>query len=265
LAELFKADRQAFNDKWGDIGLFVKNGMITDEKFYDKAKDFVLLTDTEKANFTLEEYKEKVTPLQTDKDGNLVYIYTNDPKKQDAFIQSANKKGYDVLLMDSPIDNHFISNIEHKLEKTQLKRVDADVADKLIKKDDAPETVLTEEQITKVKGIFDKAINKPAYKVELESLNPEELPVTVTMDEFMRRMKEMAAMGGGMGFYGSIPDNYKVVVNANHKLITRILQDENEQEQAQLARQAFDLALLSQGLLTGADLTEFVNRSVNLI
>src|ERR1700743_3351639 len=265
LAELFKADRKGFEEKWGDIGLFVKNGMITDEKFYDKAKDFVLLTNTEKTNFTLEEYKEKVTPTQTDKDGNLVYIYTNDPKKQDAFIQSANKKGYDVLLMDSPIDNHFISHIEHKLEKISLKRVDADVADKLINKDEAPESVLTEEQITKVKSIFDKAINKPAYKVELESLNPDELPVTVTMDEFMRRMKDMAAMGGGMGFYGNMPDNYKVVVNANHKLVTRILQDENESEQAQLARQAFDLALLSQGLLTGADLTEFVNRSVNLI
>ncbi|MGN6180415.1 MAG: molecular chaperone HtpG, partial [Mucilaginibacter sp.] len=265
LAELFKADREAFNQKWSDIGLFVKYGMITDEKFYDKAKDFVLLTNTEKANFTLEEYKEKVAPTQTDKDGQLVYLYTNDPKKQDSFIQSANKKGYDVLVMDSPLDNHFISHIEHKLEKTSLKRVDADVADKLIKKDDAPESVLTEEQITKVKEIFDKAINKPGYKVELESLNPDELPVTVTMDEFMRRMKDMATMGGGMGWYGSMPDNYKVIVNGNHKLVSRILQDDNADNQSQLAKQAFDLALLSQGLLTGADLTEFVNRSVNLI
>ena len=239
--------------------------MLSEDKFYDKAKDFVLLTNTAKQNFTLEEYKEKVAPLQTDKDGRLVYIYTNDPKKQDAFIQSANKKGYDVLLMDSPIDTHFISHLEQKLEKTSLKRVDADVADKLINKDEAPESVLTEEQITKVKSIFDKAINKPAYKVELESLNPDELPVTVTMDEFMRRMKDMAAMGGGMSFYGSMPDNYKVVINGNHKLIARILNDENEAEQSQLAKQAFDLALLSQGLLTGAELTEFVNRSVNLI
>jgi len=265
LAELFKNDRPGYEEKWNDIGVFVKYGMISEDKFYDKAKDFVLLTNTEKKNFTLEEYKDKVEPVQTDKDGRLVYIYTNDPKKQDAFIQSANKKGYDVLLMDSPIDNHFISHLEHKLEKTSLKRVDADVADKLINKDEAPESVLTEEQITKVKEIFDKAINKPAYKVELESLNPDELPVTVTMDEFMRRMKDMAAMGGGMGFYGNMPDNYKVVVNGNHKLISRILNDENEAEQSQLAKQAFDLALLSQGLLTGAELTEFVNRSVNLI
>jgi molecular chaperone HtpG len=265
LAELFKNDRPGFEEKWSDIGVFVKYGMISEDKFYDKAKDFVLLTNTTKQNFTLEEYKEKVEPVQTDKDGRLVYIYTNDPSKQDAFIQSANKKGYDVLLMDSPIDTHFISQLEQKLEKTSLKRVDADVADKLIAKGENPESVLTEEQITKVKAIFDKAINKPAYKVELESLNPDELPVTVTMDEFMRRMKDMAVMGGGMSFYGSMPDNYKVVVNGNHKLISRILQDDNEDAQSTLAKQAFDLALLSQGLLKGAELTEFVNRSVNLI
>jgi molecular chaperone HtpG len=167
--------------------------------------------------------------------------------------------------MNSPIDNHFISHLEQKLEKISLKRVDADVADKLIKKDDAPAHILTEEQSGQVKTIFDSAINKPAYKVELESLNPDELPVTVTMDEFMRRMKDMAAMGGGMGFYGSMPDNYKVVVNGNHKLITRILQTEDTEEQSRLAKQAFDLALLSQGLLTGAELTEFVNRSVSMI
>ncbi|QQL51332.1 molecular chaperone HtpG [Mucilaginibacter ginkgonis] len=265
LAELFKADRKAYEEKWNDIGLFVKYGYISDEKFAEKAKDFVLLANTAKETFTLDEYKTKVTDLQTDKDGRLTYLYTNDPDKQDAFIQSANKKGYDVLLMNSPIDTHFISHLEQKLENTSLKRVDADVADKLIKKDDAPETVLTEDQTTQVKTIFDQAINKPAYKVELESLNPEELPVTVTMDEFMRRMKDMAAMGGGMGFYGQMPDNYKVVVNGNHKLITRILNEGDAEVQAKLARQAFDLALLSQGLLTGADLTEFVTRSVNLI
>jgi molecular chaperone HtpG len=265
LSELFKADRQSFEQKWPDIGLFVKYGMVSEDKFAEKAKDFVLLTNTDKKNFTLDEYKEKVAPAQTDKDGQIIYLYTNDPEKQDAFIQSANKKGYDVLLMNSPIDNHFISSLEQKLEKTSLKRVDSDVADKLIKKEDAPEHILTEEQSAQVKTIFEKAINKPAYKIELESLNPEELPVTVTMDEFMRRMKEMAAMGGGMGFYGNMPDNYKVVINANHKLVSKILEQSDEGAQSQLAKQAFDLALLSQGLLTGAELTEFVNRSVNLI
>lgn len=169
------------------------------------------------------------------------------------------------MVMNSPIDNHFISQLEQKLEKTSLKRVDADVADKLIKKDEAPETVLTEEQSTQVKDIFNKAINRPAYNVQIESLSPDELPVTITMDEFMRRMKDMAAMGGGMSFYGNMPDNYKVIVNGNHKLVSRILQEEDETVQAQLSKQAFDLALLSQGLLTGADLTEFVKRSVSLI
>jgi molecular chaperone HtpG len=265
LAELFKNDRAAYEEKWSDIGLFVKYGIISEDKFYDKAKDFVLLTNTEKKNFTLNEYKDTVAPLQTDKDGQLVYLYTNDPAKQDAFVQSANNKGYDVLLMNTQIDAHFVSHLEQKLEKTQLKRVDADVADKLIKKEDAPAHILNEDQSKKVKDIFEKAINRPAYKVELESLNPDEFPVTVTMDEFMRRMKDMAAMGGGMSFYGSMPDNYKVVINANHKLITRILDDENEAEQTELAKQAFDLALLSQGLLTGAELTAFVKRSVSLI
>lgn len=265
LAELFKNDRKAYEEKWSDIGLFVKYGFISDDKFYEKAKDFVLLSNTKKETFTLNEYKEKVALEQTDKDEQLVYLYTNDAAKQDSFIQSANNKGYDVLLMNSPIDNHFISHLEQKLEKTQLKRVDSDVADKLIKKDDAPAHVLTEEQSAKVKSVFDTAIGKPTYKVELESLSPDELPVTVTMNEFMRRMKDMAAMGGGMGFYGSMPDNYNVVVNGNHTLITRIAQEDNEEVQAQLAKQAFDLALLSQGLLTGAELTEFVKRSVKLI
>jgi len=264
LAELFKNDRAGFEEKWPDIGLFVKYGIVSDEKFYDKAKDFVMLTNTEKQNFTLTEYKDKVAAEQTDKDGRLTYLYTTDPQKQDAFIQSAIKKGYDVLVLNSPIDNHFISSLEQKLEKTSLKRVDSDVADKLIKKDDNPPHVLTEEQTAQVKDIFDKAINKPAYKVELESLNPDDMPVTVTMDEFMRRMKEMAQMGGGMGFYGNMPDNYKVVINANHKLISKIL-EAGDEVQPQLAKQAFDLALLSQGLLTGAELTAFVNRSVSLI
>jgi molecular chaperone HtpG len=266
LAELFKADRKGFEEKWGDIGLFVKYGMISEDKFYDKAKDYALVENTKKEFFTLDEYKAKVAPNQTDKDGNVVYIYTNDPAKQDTFIQSANKKDYDVLLLNSPIDNHFVAQLEQKLEKTSIKRVDADVIDKIIKKEDAPAHVLTEEQSTTIKTIFDKAITKANFKVEIESLNPDELPVTVTMDEFMRRMKEMAAMGGGgMSFYGTLPDNYKVSINGNHKLISRIAQTENEEEQTQLAKQAFDLALLSQGMLTGPELTEFVNRSVSLI
>ncbi len=265
LAALFKSDRKAYEEKWGDIGLFVKYGMISEEKFYEKGKDFVLLNNTKKEYFTLEEYKEKVSAVQTDKNETLVYLYATDTSKQDIFIQSANKKGYDVLLMNSPIDPHFISQLEQKLEKTSLKRVDADVADKIISKEDNTVHVLNDEEKGKVKSIFEKAIIKPNMRIEIESLNPDELPVIVTMDEFMRRMKDMSAMGGGMSFYGSMPDNYNVAINGNHKLIGRILQSTDEAEQMQLAKQAFDLALLSQGMLTGAELTEFVNRSVSLI
>jgi molecular chaperone HtpG len=265
LAELFNKDRKGFEEKWSDIGLFVKYGMVSEEKFYDKAKDFALLTNTKKENFTIEEYKEKVKDFQTDKNGQVVLIYSNDPAKQDSFIQSANKHDYDVLVLDSPIDNHFINSLEQKLEKTSLKRVDSSVASKLIEKDDNLESVLTEEQSKTVKEVFEKAISKPGYNVEIVALNPEELPVTVTMDEFMRRMKDMAAMGGGMGFYGSMPDSYKVAINGNHKLVSRILQTEDAAAQAKLAKQAVDLALLAQGMLTGAELTAFVSRSVELI
>jgi len=266
LGDLFKNDRKGYEEKWSDIGIFVKYGMISEDKFYEKAKDYALLTNTKNELYTLAEYKEKIQALQTDKNGTLVYLYTNDPSKQDAFIQSAGKKGYDVLLMNSPIDSHFINHLEQKLEQSAIRRVDADVVDKLIDKNDQIEHILTAEQTENIKKIFDKAINKPLMKVEVESLSPDELPVTVTMDEFMRRMKDMArTSGGGMDFYGSIPDSYKVAINGNHKLIDRILHTENEQEQAKLARQAFDLALLSQGILTGAELTDFVNRSVALI
>ncbi|MBX2905925.1 MAG: molecular chaperone HtpG [Taibaiella sp.] len=264
LAELFKNDRKSYEAKWPDISLFVKYGMISEEKFYDRAKDFVLFTNTKDEHYTFSEYKEKVEPIQKDKSDTLVYLYTNDPAKQDSFIQSANRKGYDVLLMNSPIDSHFINTLERKLEKTSMKRVDADVVDKLIEKEEKIESVLNDEQQNSVKEIFETAIAKPNMTVKVEALGPDELPVTVTMDEFMRRMKDMAALGGGMSFYGSIPDSYNVSINSNHKLVSRILAA-GADEQTKLAKQAFDLAMLSQGMLTGADLTEFVNRSVSLI
>lgn len=266
LSELFKKDRKVYEDKWNDIGLFVKYGMLSEDKFYEKGKDFTLLKNTQGTYFTLDEYQEKVKAIQTDKNDQTVYLYSTNTSKQDAFIQSANKKDYDVLVMDSPIDSHFIQHLEGKLEKTSLKRVDSDVAEKLIQKDDGYANLLTEEQTTKIKEVFDKAINSKTYSVEVESLSPDELPVTVTMDEFMRRMKDMAQNGGGgMSFYGSLPDNYKVGINGNHGVIDKILKTEDEEEQSKLAKQAFDLALLSQGLLTGKDLTAFVKRSVELI
>ena len=266
LSELFKKDRKAYEEKWGDIGIFVKYGALSDDKFYDKAKEFLLLGNTSKETYTLEEYSIKVKDFQTDKDGQLVYLYTPDPEGQDSYIQAAIKKGYDVLLMNSPIDTHFIHHLETKLEKTSLKRVDADVIDKLIVKEDAAKHQLTEDESNQLKTIFDKAISNPAMKVEVESLPADAMPVTITMEEWMRRMKDMAKLGGGggMNFYGSMPDNYKVAINANHKIIEKILKADEAQQTA-MAKQAFDLAMLAQGLLKGADLTAFVERSVEVI
>jgi len=265
LAELYKKDRKAYESKWNDIGLFVKYGMISEEKFYEKGKDFALLKNTNGEFFTIEEYQSKVKPVQTDKNEQTIILYATDVNKQDGFIQSANQKDYDVLVMDSPIDSHFIQNLESKLEKTQLKRVDADVAEKLIQKEDSYANLLTVEQSKAVKEIFEKAIDNKTYSVEVEGLNPEEMPVTITMEEFMRRMKEMAQTGGGMGFYGSLPDAYKVAINGNHPMVDKILKSESEEEKTRLAKQSFDLALLAQGLLTGKDLTAFVKRSVEML
>jgi molecular chaperone HtpG len=266
LSELFKKDRKEYESKWGDIGLFVKYGMISEEKFYEKGKEFTLLKNTKEEHYTLDEYREKVLATQTDKNEQLVYLYSTDLKKQDSFIDSALKKEYDVLVLDSPIDNHFIQHIESKLEKTQLKRVDSDVVEKLIQKDSTYANLLSEDQSKSVKELFEKAIANKTYSVDIEGLSPEEMPVTITMEEWMRRMKEMAQTGGGpMSFYGSLPDSYKVAINGNHPLVDKILKAENEESQVKLAKQAFDLALLSQGLLTGKDLTAFVKRSVEMI
>ncbi len=266
LSELFTKDRKNYEEKWNDIGIFVKYGALSDEKFYEKAKDFVLLTNTNKENYTLPEYEAKVKDFQTDKNGNLVYLYTIDAEHQHSYVQAAEKKNYDVLLMNSPIDNHFIQMLESKLEKTSLKRVDADILDKLIEKEDAEKHTLSEDDTKKLSEIFDKAINNKAMKVDVESLPADAMPVTLTEEEWMRRMKDMSKMGGGggMNFYGSMPDNFKVAVNANHPLITKILAAE-ESQQTVLAKQAFDLALLAKGMLKGKDLTAFVERSVGVL
>ena len=197
LNELFRKDRKAYEEKWKDIGLFVKYGAISEEKFYEKAKDFLLLTNTAKEHYTLEEYQAKVKDFQTDKNGSTVYLYTIDAERQDAYVQAAHKKNYDVLVMDTPIDNHFMQHLEMKGEKISFKRVDADVMDKLIQKEDATTHQLTEEEKNKLKEVFEKAISNPHMKVEIDSLSEGELPVTITMEEWMRRMKDMARMGGG--------------------------------------------------------------------
>ena len=267
LIDMFIKDRKEFEKKWDDISVFVRYGMISDEKFYEKAKEFALLKNVDGQYFTLNEYADKVKPNQTDKEGQVIYLYTNDKGKQDAFIQTAKSKAYDVLTMDGVLDSHFIGNLEQKLEKTQLKRVDSDIIDKLITKTDAIASVLSKEEEETVKGVFEKAINNKAMSLAIESLSPDDLPVTVTMSEWMRRMKDMAKTGGGggMSFMGAMPDNYNVAINGNHPIIQKVLKAETEEQKTKLAKQAYDLGLLSQSMLTGADLTAFIKRSVELV
>ncbi len=265
LQEIFKSDRKGFEDKWSDIGLFIKYGILSDEKFAEKATDFCLVSNTEKENFTIKEYFEKVKDIQVDKNGNVVYLYTSDAAQQDGFIATAKAKGYDVLVLDGPLDTHFAAFLEQKGgEKVQLKRIDSDVIEKLIEKDEKIELTLSEDESKKAVDVFNQAISRSDMQVQIEALSANDLPVSVTLDEFMRRMKDMAKTGGGMNFYGTLPDNYKVTVNGNHPLVKRIIES-TEEEGSKLAKQAFDLALLSRGLLTGADLTSFVKRSVELI
>ncbi|MTI41617.1 molecular chaperone HtpG [Fulvivirga lutimaris] len=265
LSELFKKDRKAYEEKWDDIGVFVKYGMLSEEKFYEKAKDFALFKNVDSKFSTLDEYAEAVAPNQTDKDKNKIYLYTSNPGTQDTYIQTAKNKSYDVLLMDGPLDSHYVNFLEQKLENTQLKRVDADTINKLIDKDEKLDSVLSKEQEEKVKGIFETAINNANMKVNIDSLAPEEMPVTITMSEFMRRMKDMSKMGGGgYAMMGNMPDQFEVTVNGNHPVIDKILKAKKAEKKEQLAKQAYDLAMLSQNMLTGADLTNFIKRSVSL-
>ncbi len=267
LVDMFIKDRTEFEKKWDDISVFVKYGIVSDEKFAEKAKEFALFKNTESKYFTLKEYEEKVKPNQTDKDKNLVYLYTSDANKQHSFIEIAKNRAYDVLILDGVLDSHYINHLEQKLEKTQLRRVDSDTIDKLIAKNESVASVLSKEEEENVKGIFEKAINNKAMTLAVEALAPGDLPVTITMSEWMRRMKDMARTGGGggFGFMGAMPDSYNVAINGNHSLVQKILKAESEEEKTKLAKQVYDLALLSQNMLTGADLTAFVKRSVELV
>jgi molecular chaperone HtpG len=263
LAELFKTDRPSFEEKFANIGLFIKYGMISDEKFLEKAKDFCLVQDTNNKYFTLDEYSEEVQAAQTDKDGNKVYLYTTDVEQQDAFIQSAQNKGYSVIKLDTLIDSHFINTMESKLEKTQWKRVDADAVDKLIDTGITLEAILSDAQKESVKKVFEETLNDKQKVVAVEAMSPDELPAIVTQNEFMRRMSDMSKTGGGgMGMFGAMPNTYNITINANHPLISKLADLKDESEQKALAKQISDLALLSQNLLTGADLTAFIKRTV---
>ncbi len=266
LEELFKKDRADFESKWEDIKIFVQYGMLSEDKFYDKAKTFALLKTTEGKFYTLDEFAEKVKATQTDKDNRVVYLYSSNAEEQHGFIETATARGYQVLVMDSPIDPHFINQLESKLENTSFVRVDADTIDKLIKKDEAQPSKLSEEEQKKLQPVVESIVTKEKFTVVFESLSEKDAPMLITKPEFMRRMKDMSAMGGGgMNFYGSMPDMHNLIVNSNHPLISKILNEKDEAKQKELTKQAADLAMLSQGLLKGEELTKFIKRSVELI
>lgn len=266
LEEIFKKDRADFESKWEDIKIFVQYGMLSEEKFYDKAQKFALLKSTDGKLSTLEEYAEKVKPLQTDKDKKVIYLYTTNVEEQHSFIETAKERGYDVIVFDSPIDSHYINQLESKLENTSFVRVDADVIDKIIKKEEDQPSKLSEEEQKTLKPIVEGMVSKEKFTVVFESLSEKDAPMIITKPEFMRRMKDMSAMGGGgMAFYGSMPDMHNLVVNSNHPLISKILNEKDSEKQKQLTKQTADLAMLSQGLLKGEELTKFIKRSVELI
>ncbi|MCK5701891.1 MAG: molecular chaperone HtpG, partial [Cyclobacteriaceae bacterium] len=243
LGDLFKKDRPAFETKWESLNIFIKYGIIADEKFYDKAKNFTLLENVDGKFFTFDEYKKHIEPNQKDKDDSIVHIYTSDPNQQDGYIQSAKNKAYDILKFEGPLDNHLINSLEMKLEKTKWKRVDADIVDKLVEKDDKSESVLSKDDEEKVKKIFEEAINDKNYTVQLESLAPDELPVTLIIPEFMRRMKDMQKMGGGSPYMmmGDMPDQFNAVINSNHPMVSKILKTKEEDKQKELAMETYEL------------------------
>jgi molecular chaperone HtpG len=263
LAELFRKDRAGYEEKWSDIGLFVKYGMLSDDKFYERAKDFVLLKSVDGKLRTLTEYTEHVQANQKDKTDNTVVLYTTDAEQQHSFVAGAQERGYDVLNMDHILDAHFIGLLEQKLEKTTFKRVDSATASQLIEKEEAPASVLSEDDQKKLEEVFQGAISNPAMHVKVAALSPQDAPVVITQNEFMRRMKDMQRTGGGGGMqmFGSMPDSFDVTVNANSPLVSKVLADGGDT----IAKQAFDLALLAQGLLKGEALTAFVKRSTELL
>ncbi len=260
LQEIFRNDRAGFEEKWESVGVFVKYGIVSDDKFYDRAKEFILLKSTDNKHFTLDEYREKVQAVQTNKDESVVFLYANDVNQQDAFIASAKKREYDVLVMDSPLDAHFINALESKLEKTTFKRVDSDSIDKLIDKGLNLESVLSDDEKKKVEELFKEVAG--ANTIQLESLSADEVPVTIVQPEFMRRWKDMQRISGQGDMFGSMPMPNNVVINSNHSLIAKLLKTEDAGAQKALTKQLYDLGLLAQGMLTGADLTKFVERTV---
>lgn len=261
LAEMFKNDREDFQQKWDDLQLFVQYGMLSEDKFADKAKTFTLLKNTEGTYFTFEEYKEKIATLQKNKEDNTIVLYTNNAEDHFPFIKKAKDRGYDVLVLDGPLVPHWISKIEQSEEKLRFSRIDADTLDKLIEKTDEIPSRLSKEEEEKLKPLFESVVNKDKFIVKLESMNEDDAPIMITQPEFIRRMMEQQKMGGG-GFYGAFPETFNMVVNSNHPKIGAILTKEAS-EQESTVKQLTDLALLTQGMLKGEALSDFIERTIS--
>ena len=266
LSGLFKTDRKDYEEKWDDLKIFIHYGMLTDEAFYDRAKDFALFKDTEGKFFTYDEYKTLITTEQTDKDGNLVYLYANNKEDQFSYIEAAKERGYSVLLFDGQLDTPTVNLFEQKFEKSRFARVDADIVDRLIVKDDAKKVDLTEDETKALQETFKNsmpAMDKVEFNVEVQALGASSAPVLFTQNEFMRRMKDISRFQSGMGFYGQMPDTYSVILNADHPLIKKVLAD--KEANANIVSQLIDLALLQNGMLKGEALDKFLKRSVELM
>ncbi|MFD2566181.1 molecular chaperone HtpG [Pseudotenacibaculum haliotis] len=266
LSSLFKNNREDFEAKWNDIKVIIEYGMLSEEKFFDKAKKFALYPSVEDKFYTFEELKEKTKDAQTDKDGNHIILYAANKDAQHSYIQDAKAKGYEVLLLDSPIVSHLMQKLETTEEKVKFTRVDADHIDNLIKKDDTVISKLSDEEKEQLKPMIEENVPKETYTVQLEAMDSDASPFLITVPEFMRRMKEMSATGGGgmMGM-GNLPEMYNLVVNTNHPLVSEILNTKTEKKRNRLIKQSFDLAKLSQNLLHGEELTNFIKRSYDLI
>ncbi|MBP6624430.1 MAG: molecular chaperone HtpG [Chitinophagaceae bacterium] len=262
LKSLFTENRSDFEQKWNDIKMVLEYGMLSEPKFYEKAGDFFLYPTVDNQYFVWNELKEKITANQTDKDGKLVVLYAQNKDAQHVYIESAKEKGYEVLLLDSPIIGHVIQKLEGDLDKVTFVRVDADHIDKLIQKDEKLTSALSEEDQTQLKTVLEEFIPSSTYSVQIEAMDQKAMPFMITQPEFMRRMKEMSAAGGGGMFgLGKMPDMYNLVVNSNHELVGMILHESDKEKQEILVKQALDLAKLSQNLLKGEELTAFVKRS----
>ncbi len=263
LNDLFKNDRSTFEEKWSDLNVFIKYGMLSEESFHEKATKFALLNNTEKEFYTIEEYKEKIKAIQTDKHNKIIMLYTNNPQEHDSFVQSAKGRGYDVLLFDTVIDNHFVQHLEYKLGDVTFVRVDSDTSDNLIQKDEKQESVLNEDDENKIKGVFESLVSTGG-SVEVKAMSPDDQPIVITRPEFMRRMKEMQALQGMQGM--DFPDSYNLVVNSNHDLIAKkLVEEKDEGKQKDLAQYLYNLARLNQNMLKGSELTEFINKTLNFL